>query len=280
MRARARAADAPGIWEMDASDVQPVTDLLAELATADIDRVREILRDEEEGSQRQVIIDVCRRVLVRSNVSERRPGERGHGQRMTWADLVAAVRAQIDVSDEQAYQWCLERARVLNAEAGWLATEQAFTVALDGHRRVRDARRPRQHGSGDGGRLPYKRSTPSQMDFARSCGSPAPDLRGDLRAGRQRRARSEIWPPLSAGSEVALRYLADVVDDRALEPPFPSDLQSIIADGAIAIGLARMDERFDSAGYFDAKFADGIQRLKRRRHSHVGRGGTPIRLVT
>jgi hypothetical protein len=37
---------------------------------------------------------------------------------MTWADLVAAVRAQIDVSDEQAYQWCLERARVLNAEAG------------------------------------------------------------------------------------------------------------------------------------------------------------------
>jgi hypothetical protein len=76
MRARARAADAPGIWEMDASDVQPVTDLLAELATADIDRVREILRDEEEGSQRQVIIDVCRRVLVRSNVSERRPGEK------------------------------------------------------------------------------------------------------------------------------------------------------------------------------------------------------------
>src|SRR4051812_37813584 len=76
MRERAHAADSPGIWEMDASDVQPVTDLLAELATADIDRVREILRDEEENAQRQVIIDVCRRVLVRSNASERRPGER------------------------------------------------------------------------------------------------------------------------------------------------------------------------------------------------------------
>jgi hypothetical protein len=200
---------------------------------------------------------------------------------MTWADLVAAVRAQIDVSDEQAYQWCLERARVLNAEAGWLATEQALTVTLEG---TDEFPLPDDLVSTEAvtvGGLPYKRSTPSQMDVARACGSPRPIYAeifaaagtGDLRALR-------LWPPVSTGSDVALRYLADVADDRALEPPFPSDLQSIIADGAIAIGLARMDERFDSAGYFDAKFADGIQRLKRRRHSHVGRGGTPSRVVT
>jgi hypothetical protein len=79
---------------------------------------------------------------------------------------------------------------------------------------------------------------------------------------------------------VIVRFLGDVPDDRAGSPPFPSDLQGVLADGAIAVGLARMDERFDSAGYFDAKFADAIQRLKRRRHSHVGRGGTPIRMVT
>jgi hypothetical protein len=76
LRSRANAPDSPGIWEMDASDLPEVTDLLAELATAEIDRVREILRDEEDGPNRQVIIDVCRRVLVRANVSERRPGER------------------------------------------------------------------------------------------------------------------------------------------------------------------------------------------------------------
>ena len=76
VRRRANAPDSPGIWEMDAADMPQVTDLLAELATADIDRVREILVDEEEGPKRQVVIDVCRRVLVRSNVSERRPGER------------------------------------------------------------------------------------------------------------------------------------------------------------------------------------------------------------
>jgi hypothetical protein len=199
---------------------------------------------------------------------------------MTWADLVAAVRAQIDVSDEQAYQWCLERARVLNAEAGWLATEQTFTVALDG---TDEFAMPVDLVSTEAvtvGGYPYKRSTPSQMDFARSSGSPR-RIYAEIFAPAGSDVRGlRIWPPLSAGNEVALRYLADVVDDRTLEPPFPSDLQSIIADGAIAIGLARMDERFDSAGYFDAKFADGIQRLKRRRHSHVGRGGTPIRLVT
>jgi hypothetical protein len=40
-----------------------------------------------------------------------------------------------------------------------------------------------------------------------------------------------------------------------------------------------MDERFDSAGYFDARFQDATSRLRLRRNSHVGRGGVPIRLA-
>lgn len=76
MRARATAPDSPGIWEMDATDVREVTELLSELATADVDRVREILTEEESGPNRQVVTDVCRRILIRSNVSERRPGEK------------------------------------------------------------------------------------------------------------------------------------------------------------------------------------------------------------
>lgn len=75
IRARAAAPDSPGIWEMAATDLPEVTDLLAELATADTDRVREILKEEEDGPERQVIMDVCRRVLLRSGVSERRQGE-------------------------------------------------------------------------------------------------------------------------------------------------------------------------------------------------------------
>ena len=42
---------------------------------------------------------------------------------MNWADLVAEVRAQIDVSDDQAYDWLLDRARVMNAAAGEATTE-------------------------------------------------------------------------------------------------------------------------------------------------------------
>jgi hypothetical protein len=43
--------------------------------------------------------------------------------------------------------------------------------------------------------------------------------------------------------------------------------------------MARMDERFDSAGYFDSRFATAVDRLKRRRHGRGGRGATSIRVV-
>ena len=76
MRARTTAHDSPGIWELDASDVPEVTELLAELATAETDRVREILASEEATSKRQVILETCHRVLQRAGVSPRKPGEK------------------------------------------------------------------------------------------------------------------------------------------------------------------------------------------------------------
>jgi hypothetical protein len=65
---------------------------------------------------------------------------------MTWADLIAAVRAQIDVSDVQAYEWLLDRARVMNAEAAWLLDETGFSAADGRQRRDRplSRRRPRR----------------------------------------------------------------------------------------------------------------------------------------
>jgi hypothetical protein len=76
VRARAHAGDSPGLWELDADDVPEVTELLAEMTLADVDRVREILTAEESGPKRQIILETCRAVLQRSGVSERRPGER------------------------------------------------------------------------------------------------------------------------------------------------------------------------------------------------------------
>jgi hypothetical protein len=76
MRDRMKAPDAPGIWELSADDVPEITELLAELATADTDRVREILREERKTAQREIILETCGRILQRSGVSENRPGQK------------------------------------------------------------------------------------------------------------------------------------------------------------------------------------------------------------
>jgi hypothetical protein len=196
---------------------------------------------------------------------------------MTYADLIAAVRAQIDVSDDQAYEWILDRARVLNAETDWLVEQTSWGATDPG---------ADTYPLPDGlvkveaitvGTLPFKRSTPGGVDVARDTNQRSPVYAESWDAAGAHYL--QLWPPPSAPAIVVMRFLSDVPDNRGGSPPFPTDLQGVLADGAIAVGLARMDERFDSAGYFDAKFADGIQRLKRRRHGHVGRGGTPIRLV-
>jgi type IV secretory pathway VirD2 relaxase len=75
MRSRLRAPDAPEMWELDADDVPEITELLAELATADIDRVREIRANEEGTSRRQIILQTCDAVLQRAGVSPLRAGQ-------------------------------------------------------------------------------------------------------------------------------------------------------------------------------------------------------------
>jgi hypothetical protein len=75
MRGRLRAPDAPEMWELDASDVPQVTDLLAELATADIDRVRAIRADEEKTANRQIILQTCDAVLQRAGASPLKQGQ-------------------------------------------------------------------------------------------------------------------------------------------------------------------------------------------------------------
>jgi hypothetical protein len=194
---------------------------------------------------------------------------------MTWADLIAEVQAQIDVTPEQAYAWLLDRARVLNAESDWSLRE----IPLVGITGATEYPLPLDCLKTEAvvvGGYPYARSTLSALDIARV-------------ASARRRIYADgvdqigtnliaLYPPPTNGVDITVRYLADVPDDRAGSPPFPEDIHQCLADGAIAYGMARMDERFDSAGYFDARFNDSIARLKRRRHSHVGRGGTPIRI--
>lgn len=78
MRARAHAADGPGIYEIDAADVRSVEDLLAELAVADIDQVREILEEERSSADRPQVTNVAEAILEKAGAPERKPGGQRH----------------------------------------------------------------------------------------------------------------------------------------------------------------------------------------------------------
>lgn len=74
MRERMKAQDGPGIWELEADDVPAATDLLAELATADVARVRAILKAEADGPNREQVVDTCKAILAKAGAAERGPG--------------------------------------------------------------------------------------------------------------------------------------------------------------------------------------------------------------
>lgn len=196
---------------------------------------------------------------------------------MTWADLVADVRAQIDVTEDEALSWLVDRARVLNAEAAWLLRETTIPVTVDSQEWPLPADCLRTEAVVLG-TVPYRRATLSQLDQARALYNTRPVYADGVDSTGSNLI--QIHPP--ASGDLTLRYIATIPvpsDPETEIPPFPEDITPILADGAIGQGLARMDERFDSAGYFDARFVDGIARLKRRRHGHVGRGGTSIRVT-
>jgi hypothetical protein len=194
----------------------------------------------------------------------------------TYADLVIEVRAQIDVSDTVAYGWLLEKARVLNAEAAWLLSEAQIPAVTNQAEYPLPTGCVRTEAVIVGAQI-YRRRTLTQIDEARQCASPVL-IYGDAAETDDR--VFAINPPPTTGNTITLRYLADVPDEGpAGVPPFPSDITPCLVDGAIGQGLARMDERFDSAAYFEARFTDGTARLKRRRAGRAGRGPIPIRIV-
>lgn len=199
----------------------------------------------------------------------------------TWADLINEVRAQIAVSPDQAWVWLLDRARVMNAEARWLYTQDHATISsiADGRYWNLPTDLIWLEAVIVAG-VPYQRSTPKALD-ARWAGDTG-NTSGIYALGQGLSLQlhpGHIVDPLVA-SDVQIHCVLDVEDTGQLGmPPFPNDFDQALVDGAVAMGLARMDERFDSASYFDAKFAAAIERLKRRRHGMVGRGATQIRVV-
>jgi hypothetical protein len=173
--------------------------------------------------------------------------------RPTFKDLTTEVRAVLSVTEDQAYAWLLDRARVLNAETSWLFITGTASMSGDVAGRyyvLPDTIVWIEAILVDG--LPYQRSTPHALD-ARWTGNT-----GNT-AGIYSIASSssfQIHPPVF--KDVEIRSVVDVTDDRTLAPPFPTDFDQSLIDG---------------------RFATAVDRLKRRRHGRGGRGATSIRVV-
>lgn len=204
--------------------------------------------------------------------------------RRTFRDLAnQEVRSVLSVTEDQAYSWLLDRARVLNAETSWLFCTETLDAPIDVDGRYYEL--PDDLIWLEAvivGELPYQRSTLHALD-ARWTGDTGNTAGIYAQGSRQFYSEGgapgllQIHPP--SASEVTIRLVEDVEDDRNLVPPFPADFDQSLIDGACAIGMARMDERFDSAAYFDSRFASAVDRLRRRRHALAGRGATAIRIV-
>lgn len=90
----------------------------------------------------------------------------------------------------------------------------------------------------------------------------------------------ELWPvPTTSGAAIsALAAMIPPLMVSGSSPVIPVDMHGDLKDGAIALGLLRIDERPDSAALFDARFAAMVASLRKRRKSRVGSGTSRMRV--
>lgn len=89
----------------------------------------------------------------------------------------------------------------------------------------------------------------------------------------------ELYPvPVVSG--VAITALAAMIPPAMVSggsPVIPLDMHGDLKDGAIALGLLRIDERPDSAALFQQRFDAMVTRLTRRKKSRIGSGSSRMR---
>jgi hypothetical protein len=92
-------------------------------------------------------------------------------------------------------------------------------------------------------------------------------------------AQIELFPgPVVEGLEItALAAISPVSMTPGMAPVVPDDLHGDLADGAIALGLLRMDERPDSAAAFEARLQRMVAKLARRKNSRIGSGTSRLK---
>lgn len=199
---------------------------------------------------------------------------------MTFDEIVTAVRDQggFAVTDSVIGGWINERHREAVAQSKWLEQEQSLGVTVV-DRGDYDIPAGVVDIVGiylDRGEGPehWARVSPTDM-WAVKAGRK--HLRGSggvfaPKFGTAGEKRIELFPaPEVAGTTiVSLAAMLPAAMVSGSSPVIPEDMHGALVDGAIALGLLRMDERADSSAVFEARFQAMVQGLARRKRSRVG----------
>lgn len=200
---------------------------------------------------------------------------------MTFDELLAAVKAEggFDVGDLIVGGWINETHQKAAAESQWLMRTLELGPTIAGVAAyalpddvvdlvglfLQDATKPP---------LPYSRVSTEQL-WSLKAGSAGLTGSGGVFAPQFDASaveQVELYPaPASAGVGIsALAAMIPALMVTGGSPVIPADMHGDLKDGAIALGLLRIDERPDSAALFDARFAAMVAKLRRRKKSRVG----------
>lgn len=88
--------------------------------------------------------------------------------------------------------------------------------------------------------------------------------------------------PVTAGTVIAglvVLQPAPFQDASSFTPAIPADLHRKLVDGAIAEGLAKVDERLNEAGFYEGRWEQTVDALSRRKRSRVSQPVTRLRVT-
>ncbi len=200
---------------------------------------------------------------------------------MTWQQIILAVKNEggFDVSDAQVQQWLLSRARTLNAEAKWMVAPATIgtTVVGQGTYAVSDDLVDLEALFVDG--QPYELTSQTQMDQLKAGRLSTRDRAFAPSWTNEGVPSVILWPvPDTAGLPITCRQVVTYPEPNwATESPrFPRDFDEALINGAVARGLALLDERIADADRFEVLFQAAIPKLRLRRNSRIGKGSIRI----
>ena len=203
---------------------------------------------------------------------------------LTLAEMRTQVKVQggFDVSDAVVDGWINERYKQLVARSGWYtATVSMGNTSAGVYKYPIDPDVVDLHALSVGG-VPYDRVGHADLWRVRGGtarlqgygGVFAPEFLADGSAA------IAIHPePTGANAiEALVSSLPGNLSADADVARVPADFHEHIVEGAIGIGLARIDERLGEADRFEARFNEAVDLLRSRKNSRIGSGAVSLRV--